>query len=73
VPVVNITAIPNISQMVGVNRVLRGQTVPCVVGNASLTKEKEKELQRRYILRALEILQMEGPGPTTVFTLEGTE
>jgi hypothetical protein len=57
--------------MVGVNRILRGQTITCVVGNSVLTAEQEKTLRRRYILRALEILQMELAVPQ-VFTLEGT-
>ena len=73
VPVVQITAVPNVAQMVGVNRILRGQTVPCVLGNSALNKEQEKALRRKIVLRAIEILQMEAPGPTTVFTLEGTE
>jgi len=73
IPVVQITAVPNVAQMVGVNRILRGQTVPCVVGNSALNKEQEKALRRKIILRALEILQMEAHGPKKVFTLEGTE
>jgi betaine reductase len=63
IPVVQITAVPNVAQMVGVNRILRGQTVPCVVGNSALNKEQEKALRRKIIERALEILQMEAPGP----------
>jgi len=73
IPLVQITAVPNVAQMVGVNRILRGQTVPCVLGNSALSKEQEKDLRRRFILRALEMLQMDAPGPTTVFTLAGTE
>jgi len=71
--VIQITAVPNVAQMVGVNRILRGQTVPCVVGNSGLNKEQEKALRLKIIVRALEILQMEAPGPNTLFTLEGTE
>lgn len=73
VPVVQVTAVPNVAQMVGVNRILRGQTVPCVVGSSALNKEQEKVLRRKIVLRAIEMLHMEAPGPTTVFTLEGTE
>ena len=73
IPVVQITAVTNVAQMVGVSRILRGQTVPCVVGNSVLNKEQEKALRRKIILRALEMLQMEAPGSQTVFTLEGTE
>lgn len=70
-PVVQITAVPNVAEMVGINRILRGQTVTCVVGNSVLTKEQEKELRRKYILRALEILQIELTGPQ-LFTLQET-
>jgi betaine reductase len=73
VPIVQITAVPNVAQMVGVNRILRGQTVPCVVGNSALNIKQEKALRRKIVLRAIELLRMEAPGPKTVFTLEGTE
>ena len=73
IPVVQITAVPNVAQMVGVSRILRGQTVPCVVGNSVLNKEQEKTLRRKIILRAMEMLQMEAPGSQTVLTLDGTE
>lgn len=56
--------------MVGVNRVLQGQSITCVVGNSVLTKEQEKGLRRKYVLRAIEILQTHVEKPT-IFTLEG--
>jgi hypothetical protein len=58
--------------MVGVNRILQGQSVTCVVGNSVLTKEQEKALRQKYAIRSLEILQTEVTGPT-IFTLEGTQ
>jgi hypothetical protein len=58
--------------MVGVNRVLQGQSVTCVVGNSVLTRDQEIVLRRKYAMRALEILQTEVTGPT-IFTLEGTQ
>jgi glycine reductase len=58
--------------MVGVNRILQGQSITCVVGNSVLTKEQEKTLRRKYVLRALEILQTDVKAPT-IFTLEGTQ
>ena len=70
IPIVQITAVPNVAQMVGVNRVLSGQSVTCVVGKSVLTREQEKSLRRKYVLRALEILQMDLEGPE-LFTLEG--
>jgi hypothetical protein len=58
--------------MVGVNRILRGQSVTCVVGNPELKKEEETKLRRNYVLRALEILKM-NIKDKGVFTLEGAE
>ena len=61
---VQITAIPNIAQMVGVNRIVQGRAVPNPVGDPSLPADKEKELRREYVLKALELLQQEVEGPT---------
>ncbi len=72
IPVVQITAVPNVAQMVGVNRILQGQSITCVVGNSVLTQDQEKALRRKYVLKALEILQIEVSSPT-IFTLEGTQ
>ncbi len=58
--------------MVGVNRVLQGQSITCVVGNSVLTKEQEKALRRKYVLKALEVLQTHVDAPT-IFTLEGKQ
>jgi hypothetical protein len=57
--------------MVGVSRVLRGETITCLIGNPDLTEEQEKVLRREYVQRALEILET-GVDSPTVFTLEGT-
>jgi len=67
--VIQISAVPNVAQMVGVNRVLRGQTITCVVGNSVLTREQEDDLRRKYVLRSLELLQKDVDGPT-LFTLD---
>jgi glycine reductase len=66
IPVVQITAIPNIPQMIGVNRIVQGQAITNPVGDPTLSKEKEKELRRRLILKALELLQKDVEGPTVV-------
>lgn len=70
IPVVQISAVPNVAQMVGVNRILRGQTITCVVGNSVLTPEQESDLRRKYVRRSLELLQQE-VDKSTIFTLEG--
>lgn len=66
IPVVQITPIPNIAQMLGVNRIVQGHAVPNPVGDPSLSPEKEKELRRRYILRALALLRTDVEGPTVI-------
>jgi len=71
-PVVNITAVPTVSSMIGVTRVLRGESGANLLGNIEISSVQEKLLRRRYVLRALEILRMELK-EKQVFTLEGTE
>ena len=71
-PVVNITAVPTVSSMIGVTRVLRGESVANLLGNIEISPVQEKLLRRRYVLRALEILRMDLK-EKQVFTLEGTE
>ena len=66
---VQITAIPNIAKMVGVNRIVQGQAVTSPLGDPALTEEEEKDLRRQYIVEALELLQKQVDGPTVV-TLE---
>jgi len=70
IPVVQITAVSNVATMMGVNKVLRGETVPCVLGNSALPREAEKELRRKYVLRAMEILRLNVTG-SNVYGLEG--
>lgn len=57
--------------MLGVNRIVQGRAITNPVGDPTLPKEKEKELRRKYILKALELLQKDVDGPT-VFTLGET-
>ena len=63
---VQITAIPNIAKMVGVNRIVQGQAVTNPVGDPTLTGEQEKDLRRQYLLKALELLQKEVEEPTVL-------
>lgn len=56
IPVVQITAIPNVAQMLSVSRIVVGRAVPHPTGDAKLDKEKEKALRRKYVLKALELL-----------------
>jgi glycine reductase len=52
--------------MLGVNRVVVGEAVPHPVGNPKLAAEKEKELRRAYVLKALELLQQDVEEPRIV-------
>lgn len=61
-----ITALPDIPKMIGVNRILQGQAVTNPVGDPGLTAEQEEHLTRKYVLKALELLQTEVEGPTVV-------
>jgi betaine reductase len=71
IPLVQITAIPPIAKMLGINRIVQGRAITNPVGDPTLPEEQEKELRRKFILRALELLQTDVEGPT-VFTVEET-
>ena len=58
------TAIPVIPLSVGANRVIRGVRVPHVVGDPSLSVEKDREMAMRIVLTALRALQTSVDGPT---------
>lgn len=58
------SAIPIIPISVGANRVVRGVRVPHVVGDPSLSEEKDRETAMRIVLTALRALQTPVTGPT---------
>lgn len=45
--------------MIGVARILQGQSIVNLLGNVKLNRNEEKELRRKYVLRALEMLQLD--------------
>jgi hypothetical protein len=57
--------------MIGVTRVLRGVSVPNVLGDHELPPEREKALRRKYVRRALELLQKEVTDKQ-IFSVEGS-
>jgi betaine reductase len=71
-PVVHITAVPSVSKMLGVSRILRGLNITSVLGDVKLAREQEKLLRRKYALRALSMLQMDVKDKQ-IYTLEGVE
>ena len=52
-----ITSALPIAKMVGANRVVLGNGIVHVVGDANLSAEQERELRRRLVRKALEALQ----------------
>lgn len=56
-----ITAALPVAKMVGANRVVLGNGIVHVVGDAKLSAEKEKEARRELIRQALEQLQADAP------------
>ena len=72
IPAVQITAVPTAAKVVGNSRILVGTSVTNPYGDSSFEPEREKKLRRKYIERALEILQKDVEKPT-LFTLDGEE
>ncbi len=54
---VQITSAMPIAKMVGSNRVVLGNGIVHVTGAANLTGEEEKELRRKLVKEALELLE----------------
>ena len=58
-----VTSVVPVAKMVGSNRVVQGQGIVHVLGDADLPPEEEKELRRKTVLQALEALKTEAGGP----------
>ncbi len=56
---VQVTSALPIAKMVGSNRVVLGQGIVHVTGNASLPPQEERDLRRKLVRQALEALQSE--------------
>jgi glycine/betaine/sarcosine/D-proline reductase family selenoprotein B len=56
IPTVQITSALPVAKMVGVNRVVLGNGIVHVVGDAKLPSGEEKKLRRQLIQNALEAL-----------------
>ncbi len=53
-----ITSALPVAKMVGSNRIILGNGIVHVVGDANLSPEQEKEVRRKLVRQALEVLQM---------------
>ncbi len=54
-----VTSVVPVAKMVGSNRVVQGQGIVHVLGDADLPPEEEKSLRRKTVLQALEALKSE--------------
>jgi len=57
IPCVLITTLIPAALTVGANRIVQGVAITNPVGNPELSREREKELRRRLMQKALEVLQ----------------
>jgi len=55
-PTTHVCTIVPISLTVGANRIVPAVAIPHPLGNPSLTKEQEKALRKRLVLKALKAL-----------------
>ena len=56
IPTTHVCTIVPISLTVGANRIVPAVAIPHPLGNPSLTKEQEKALRKRLVLKALKAL-----------------
>jgi len=57
IPTVQITSALPIAKMVGANRVVLGNGIVHVVGNAAVSTEDEKKVRRELVEKALDTLR----------------
>jgi glycine reductase complex component B subunit gamma len=61
IPTVQITSAMPIAKMVGSNRLVLGNGIVHVVGDAKLSAEQEKEVRRQLVQKALNALEADKP------------
>jgi glycine reductase complex component B subunit gamma len=61
IPTVQITSAMPIAKMVGANRLVLGNGIVHVVGDAKLSAEQEKEVRRQLMQKALATLEADKP------------
>lgn len=57
IPIVQVTNLTKIAEGIGVNRILRGNSVLHVFGNPALPKEKEYLYRKEMVEKALALLE----------------
>jgi len=63
-PVVHMCTIVPVSMTVGANRIVPTIAIPHPLGNPALTKEEEKDLRRKLVMKAIKALETEVDGQT---------
>jgi glycine reductase len=61
IPTVQITSAMPIAKMVGSNRLVLGNGIVHVVGDAKLSAQQEKEVRRQLVQKALTALEADKP------------
>lgn len=57
IPIVQVTNLTKIAEGIGVNRILRGNSVLHVFGNPALPPEKERQYRKEMVEKALALLE----------------
>ena len=60
IPAVQISAVVDVAKMLRVSRLIRGFSITSPLGDPQLEPEKEKAMRRRYVEKAIALLQKEG-------------
>lgn len=60
IPVAQIAAVVDIAKSINVPRLLRGFAITCPVGIPTLGDKDEKDSRRKYVEKALQLLQEPG-------------
>jgi glycine reductase len=66
-PTALVTALPPTALMMGTRRVVPGVGITHPLGNPDLSENREKELRRKIVTKALEALQTEVKEPTVFY------
>lgn len=60
IPTVQISAVVDVAKMLKVSRLIRGFSITNPLGDPHLEPEKEKAMRRRYVEKAIGMLQEDG-------------
>ena len=60
IPAVQISAVVDVAKMLRVSRLIRGFSITSPLGDPHLEPEKEKAMRRKYVEKAIGMLQEDG-------------